>query len=461
MQDYSLIMLAAGKGTRMKSKKQKVLHTIAGKSMIKHVIDSVNPLPVKEKIVIIGHQSEQIKAEFDDPQITFAKQEKQLGTGHALLQAREVVKTNKGSLLVLPSDIPLIHSEVLVDFVQFHANNHFKVSVLSTEYEDPSGYGRIIRDEANHLVRIVEEEDARDWEKDLTEVNTGVYCFTNDDHLWEFLELIEADNQQGEFYLPDVIPIYREKGYEIGVLKIDDGISLKGVNTREELAEAEKIFNERKIRDLMDSGVTITDPSATYIDKDSKVGMDTIILPFTHIKGETRIGENCIIGPNSWLIDSIVGSDSTVSYSVVEGSMIRANCSVGPFSHLRPGADIGPKVSIGNYVEVKESRLKEGTKVNHLTYIGDSQIGKKVNVGAGTITCNYDGKRKHKTTIGASSFIGSNVSLVAPITIGKKAVVGAGSTLTKDVPPRALAIARKRQVNIKNWKRRGENRKDG
>lgn len=461
MGHYSLVILAAGKGTRMKSKKQKVLHEIAGKSMIDHLLDSVRPLPLEEKIMIVGYQGDQLRAKFKDTQVTFALQKNQLGTGHALLRAKELLTSTGGSLLILPSDVPLVRTEVLSQFVHFHENNEFKVSILSTEFDAPTGYGRVIRDNSGKVLKIVEEKDAKAHEKDIQEINTGIYCFENDDLLWNFLELLSPENEQGEFYLTEVISIYKEKGFDIGVLTIEEGKNLKGINTRQELAEAEGIFRQRKVKELMESGVTVTDPATTYIDEDTRIGMDTIILPNTHIKGKTTVGEDCLIGPQSFLADSTVESSTVIRYSVVEKSRIRSDCQVGPFSHLRPGADIGPRVSVGNFVEVKKSRLKEGTKANHLTYIGDSQIGRKVNVGAGTITCNFDGKRKHKTHIDQGSFIGSNASLVAPIKIGKNTVVGAGSTLTKDVPDRALAVARQRQVNIKNWKRRGETRDDG
>ncbi len=456
MQDYTLVVLAAGKGTRMKSKKQKVLHEIAGKSILKHLIDSLSPLPVKKMIMVIGHQKDIIKAELKGRGITFIEQVDQLGTGHALLQAKKAAVPAAGNLLVLYSDTPLIRTEILENFLKFHGKNENKISLLTTEFDNPTGYGRVVRDGAESVERIVEEDDANKREKEITEVNPGFYCFTNDENLWSFLKSLKGDNEQGEFYLTDLISIYRSRGFKVGCMKIDDGTSLKGVNTRKDLAEAERVFRERKIDELLDSGVTITDPRVTYIDQGAQIGMDTIILPFTHIKGDTKIGQDCLIGPHSFIVNSEVESGVMVRYSVIEQSRIRTRCQVGPFSHLRPGADIGPEVSIGNYVEVKKSRIKEGTKVNHLTYIGDSQIGKKVNVGAGSITCNYDGKRKHKTYIGEGSFIGSNTSLVAPIKIGKNTVVGAGSTLTKDVPDKALAVARKRQVNIKNWTRRGD-----
>ncbi len=358
--------------------------------------------------------------------------------------------------MVLYSDTPLIRTEILENFLKFHGKNENKISLLTAEFDNPTGYGRVVRDEAESVERIIEEGDANKQEKKITEVNPGFYCFRNDGSLWSFLESLNRDNEQGEFYLTDLISIYRRHEFKVGCMKVDEETSLKGVNTRRDLAEAESVFRERKIDELLGSGVTITDPRTSFIDQDAQIGMDTIILPFTHIKGDTKIGQDCVIGPHSFLVNSQIESEVVVRYSVIEGSRVRTRCQIGPFSHLRPGADIGPEVSIGNYVEVKKSRIKEGTKINHLTYIGDSQIGRKVNVGAGTITCNYDGVRKHKTYIDQGSFIGSNTSLVAPIKIGKNTVVGAGSTLTKDVPDRALAVARKRQVNIKNWTSRGE-----
>lgn len=444
--DFILVILAAGKGKRMRSEFPKVLLQLGSKPLIEWVLEATKPLKFKEKVIIVGYKGDMIK-KFKD--LTFIEQKHQLGTAHALLQAESLLRDRGGDLLVLPGDT-IVETKALKDLIDFHSHHKGPISILTAEIKEPRGYGRIIRDEKGMIIKIIEEAEAQSLE--VKEINTGVYCFRNDQALWDTLKTIKI--KYGEYYLTDVVEAYVRREETVRGLKTT---GVRGINTRADLAKAFSDICSQVINELMESGITILDPQTTYIEKGVKVGIDTTIYPFTFIFGNTRIGKRCLIGPSSLVRDSVIEDEVTVEHSVVKGARVRRGCLIGPFSHLRPGADIGPKVRVGSFVEVKNSRIEEGSVAAHLAYIGDSHIGKEVNIGAGMITCNFDGVRKHKTEIGDGSFIGSNVSLVAPIKLGENVTVGAGSVLTKDVPDGTLAIARSRQVNIENWK--GKNKK--
>ncbi len=442
--DLGAIILAAGKGTRMRSQRPKVLHRVCGRPIIHYVLAAVTHISPAEAIVVVGKDAEDVKAELRGAAVRFVEQPQPLGTGHALLQVKDHVASP--TLLVLPGDIPLITADVLAPLIAEHRRTDADLTVLSMIVTDPGSYGRLVRDHAGRPVRIVEARDANPDELGITEVNTGIYCLRNTPFLWDTLSSLAAKNAQGEYYLTDLIARYSQAGKHVGGVVAADAQSVIGVNSRVDLARADRVLRTRVAKSLMDAGVTIIDPDHTYLEPGVKVGQDTVIYPGTHLRGKVQIGKNCEIGPDTWIEDTEIADRCRVRYSVIESAHIREVCTVGPYAHLRPGADIGPRVRIGNFVEVKASRVNAGTKAGHLTYIGDAEIGENVNIGAGTITCNYDGKTKHHTVIGDHAFIGSNSSLVAPLKIGKGTVIGAGSTITDDVPPGTLALGRARQV---------------
>lgn len=460
MKDIATIILAAGKGTRMKSDLVKVLHPILGLPMLTYPIDlSLNKICAQKTIVVIGHQADRIKEIFKDSRITFAIQEEQLGTAHAVLKALPYISEFYGTVLILCGDVPLIKKETIISFVETFYENESIISVLTAVVEDPTGYGRIIRNPQGWLERIVEEKDAKEDEKQIREVNTGIYCLKSS-FLKEGILEIEKDNAQNEYYLTDLIEIARKKGLRCSAHMIANPIEAIGINTRIDLAVANEVLRKEKLRELMLSGVTLIDPNTCYIEAMVEIGKDTIIYPNCMIQGRTRIGERCIIESNVKIMDSKIGNDVNIrSSSVITESLIEDGVSIGPFAHLRPQTEIKSKAKIGNFVEVKKSIIGKGSKANHLTYIGDSIIGEDVNVGAGTITCNYDGFKKHQTIIGDRVFVGSNVELIAPVRVGKDALIGAGTTVTKDVPDGALAISRVKQKNIKGWIKRLESKR--
>ena len=383
----------------------------------------------------------------------FVIQDEPLGTGHAVLQAEG--KTRSQTLLIVPGDLPLLTSDVLHTFLQHHGQHKVDLSVLTMVLEEPGAYGRLIRDADRAPVAIIEARDANEEQLKVSEVNTGIYCVRDDDFLWRTLASLDASNAQGEYYLTDLVERYNTAGRRVEALPVDDVKAVMGVNSRRELAEADRAMRLKKIEELMASGVTIIDPERTYIDPETTVGADTTILPGTHLVGASQVGERCTLGPDAWIERSTIETGCRVWYAAVEESRVRENTRVGPYAHLRPGSDVGPDGRIGNFVEVKASRVKRGAKAGHLTYLGDTEVGEDANIGAGTITCNYDGKKKHRTTIGDRAFIGSNAALVAPIQIGDDAVIGAGSTITEDVPPGSLALGRARQV-IKALKKKAK-----
>lgn len=443
------IVLAAGAGTRMKSKLPKVLHKVTGVSMLEHVIDVTEEIKCDKKVVVIGHGADLVKEATKHREIEFVFQEEQLGTGHAVMQAERLIPDN-GNVIVLYGDTPLIRGESIKRFIQIHKENDYSASILTTEIDNPTGYGRIIRDEKGKVIKIVEEKDANEIQKKVKEINSGIYCFKAGE-LKKSLRKLDNNNSQGEYYLTDVIEILRSEGKEIGTYKLKDYTEIMGVNSRIQLAEAEKIMRKRILDKLMEDGVTIIDPSNTYVDKNVKVERDTILYPGTILTGNTKIGEDCIIGPNTRIENSKISDDVEIRNSTIIESVIDSNTKVGPYAYLRPNSKLGKNVKIGDFVEVKNSTIGDNSKASHLSYIGDGEIGKNVNIGCGVVFVNYDGKVKNKTIVKDNAFIGCNVNLVAPITVEENGYVAAGSTITKNVPEGALAVARTKQQNKEGW----------
>lgn len=442
------LILAAGKGTRMRSKLPKVLHKVGGKPMLQHVIDAARGAGSSREVVVIGSGAELVKKTITG--VEFVLQEEQLGTGHAVLSAKENFAESKGTVLILCGDTPLLTSKLLKSFADVHESSQCAATVLTAKMPDATGYGRIIRDTDGTFKKIVEDKDATDLEKSIREVNAGVYCF-DAQKLFGALEKVNNDNSQGEYYLPDVLTIMLDAGEKIGAFRAEYADETLGINSRVQLAAADKVFRMKKNHALMDEGVTIIDPNTTFIDVDVRIGQDTIIQPNTYIEGNTVIGEDCSIGPNIRFVNMKVGNKVTTHFSYCHDAEICDGVTLGPYVHLRPGTTIGENVKIGNFVEVKNSNVGEGSKLPHLQYIGDTDMGSGVNIGCGTVTCNYDGKQKFRTTIGDNAFIGCNTNLVAPVTVEEGAYIAAGSTITKDVPKNNLAVARARQTNIEVW----------
>lgn len=444
------IILAAGKGTRIRSRRAKVLHRVCGRPILSYVLRAVKGIAPDQILIVVNNCANEAWAELSGELAELVEQKEQLGTGHAVLQAKGM--SHGETILIIPGDLPLLSSAVLQGLLTRHAAHEAELSVLTMVLEEPGAYGRLLRNGNKRPIKIVEACDATPEELEIHEVNTGIYCVQNDDFLWESLASLNTTNAQGEYYLTDLVDRYQVAGKHVLAFEVEDSQRVLGINSRAELAEADRLVRLQKMEELMASGVTIIDPTRTYVESEVTIGADTLILPGTHLRGDSTVGENCTLGPDTWIDNSSVGEGCRVWYSVVERARIRAGTTVGPYTHLRPGADVGPDVRIGNFVEVKASRVKRGTKVGHHAYIGDAEVGEGVNIGAGTIICNYDGKKKHHTAIGDRAFIGSNTSLVAPITIGEGAIIGAGSVITQDVPPGALALGRARQVNKQHKK---------
>ncbi len=457
MENVATIILAAGKGTRMKSDLVKVLHPILGLPMLSYPIElSLNEIEAEKTIVVMGHQADQIKKRFEDPRIDFVLQDEQLGTGHAVLQALPLLQGFTGTALILCGDVPLVKAETLRSFIDTFLGNDSTIAVLTAVVKDPYGYGRIVRNQEGWLERIVEEKDASDEERLIREINTGIFCVRSA-FLMEGLKEIGKENVQGEYYLTDLVEVARKRDLRCSAHMVANPVEVMGINTRVDLATATEALRQEKVKELMLSGVTIIDPRTTYLDRTVEIGKDTTLYPNCTLQGRTRIGERCVIEPNSKISDTEIGDGVTIrSYSVITESRIEDGASIGPFAHLRPLSEVKAKAKIGNFVEVKKSVIGKGSKANHLAYIGDSLIGEEVNIGAGTITCNYDGFEKHQTIIGDRVFVGSNVELVAPIKVGSRSSIGAGTTVTKDVPEGALAISRVKQKNIRGWNKKME-----
>ncbi len=445
------VILAAGKGVRMRSRLAKVLHPVAGVPMISHVVNAARASGIERLVVVVGHGREQVVKAVADDTIQFVVQEEQLGTGHALLQA-EAAAAGSELILVLCGDTPLLRARTLEKFIDFHRDSRAAATVLTAKMENPQGYGRIIRDDQGDIVRIVEEKDATPEEREIREINSGIYCFNGE--VFGILKHVNRDNAQGEYYLTDVLLEYRKNGQRVLAVPAAEEEDIYGINDRAQLAFAERILRQRKCLELMLAGVTIMDPATTYIDAQVKIGQDTVILPFTMIEGQTVIGENCVIGPGARIISSRIGDRVTIDNSKIIESRVGDGCDIGPYAYIRPGTELHEDVKIGDFVEVKKSVVGSGSKIPHLSYVGDAVIGRRVNVGAGTITCNYDGEKKHPTIIEDGAFIGSNTNLVAPVRIGEKAFTGAGSTITRDVPPFSLGVERAPQKVIDNWRHR-------
>ncbi|MFB5284818.1 bifunctional UDP-N-acetylglucosamine diphosphorylase/glucosamine-1-phosphate N-acetyltransferase GlmU [Peribacillus sp. Hz7] len=449
MRNRYAIILAAGQGTRMKSKLYKVLHPVCGKPMVQHVVEQVNQLQIEEIVTIIGHGAEQVQKQLGDV-CQYALQAEQLGTAHAVMQAESVLAKQEGTTLVICGDTPLIKAETMEALVTLHEETGAKATVLTAYAENPDGYGRIIRN-ANGLVeKIVEHKDASDEERAVKEINTGTYCFDNQ-ALFQALQQVSNDNVQSEYYLPDVIEILKSAQETVTAFQTKEFEETLGVNDRLALSQAEQIMRKRINETHMRNGVTIIDPATTYIESGVSIGQDTTIYPGVTIAGQTAIGEDCVIGPHSEIKDCEIGKGTHIHQSVAHSSSIGSNVNIGPFAHIRPQSEIHDSVKIGNFVEIKKTIFGEGSKASHLSYIGDAEVGKGVNIGCGSITVNYDGKKKHLTKIEDDVFIGCNSNLVAPVTVGKGAYVAAGSTITEDVPGEALSIARARQINKEDY----------
>jgi bifunctional UDP-N-acetylglucosamine pyrophosphorylase / glucosamine-1-phosphate N-acetyltransferase len=449
MHNRYAVILAAGQGTRMKSKLYKVLHPVCGKPMVQHVVDQINKLQIQVAVTIIGHGAEKVKAQLGDSS-HYALQEQQLGTAHAVIQAEEILAGKEGVTIVVCGDTPLIKAETMESLFKHHEELSAKATVLTASVEDPTGYGRIIRNDNGLVEKIVEHKDASEAERAIKEINTGTYCFDNYT-LFEALKNVSNDNIQGEYYLPDVIEILRKQGQIVTAFQTGEFEETIGINDRVALAEAERIMKLRTNEFHMRNGVTIIDPANTYIETDVKIGQDTVIFPGTIIKGETVIGSDCKIGPNSEIDCCEIGNETVVRQSAAHKSSIGSHVNIGPFAHIRPESAISDDVKIGNFVEIKKAVFGKGSKASHLSYIGDAEVGRDVNIGCGSITVNYDGKNKFLTKIEDEVFIGCNSNLVAPVTVGKGAYVAAGSTITKNVPGNALAIARAKQENKENY----------
>ncbi|MCR5757614.1 MAG: bifunctional UDP-N-acetylglucosamine diphosphorylase/glucosamine-1-phosphate N-acetyltransferase GlmU [Selenomonas sp.] len=449
MSDLVTVILAAGKGTRMKSKLPKVLHKAAGKSMVQHVIDAAKAAGAKRNIVVTGFGGAEVRKALGS-EIEFAEQKEQLGTGHAVLQTADLLKNEQGTVMVLCGDTPLLTGALLKNLYVSHVEAKAKATVLTAIMPDATGYGRIIRAEDGSVLKIVEHKDATEAERAVKEVNSGIYCF-DAQALFASLKQVTNDNAQGEYYLPDVLEILQKQGEKIWAVAADDYESTLGINSRLQLSGAEKILRRRKNEELMAEGVTIMDPDTTYVDADVQIGRDTVIYPQTWIEGATVIGEDCEVGPCVRLQNVKMGNRVTGQFGYYHDCVVDDGVILGQFNHIRPDSHLLSGVKMGNFVEVKNSVIGEGSKLPHLSYIGDTDMGSGVNMGCGTITVNYDGKTKFRTKIGNDAFVGCNSNLVAPVEVEDGAYIGAGSTITKTVPKNTLAIARARQKNIEGW----------
>jgi bifunctional UDP-N-acetylglucosamine pyrophosphorylase/glucosamine-1-phosphate N-acetyltransferase len=451
MPDLHVVVLAAGKGTRMKSEVPKVLHRVAGPALIDHVLRTAAALDPTTVTLVVGHGADRVRAHLaPHSHLQFAVQEPQLGTGHALLQSAPFLRGRSGTVLLLSGDVPLLTSQTLRGLVTTHAEAGAMATVLTAPIERPYGYGRIVRKNGK-ITRIVEERDASPAQREIKEINSGIYAFAAEP-LFDALEQIGSDNAQGEYYLPDLIGIYRKRRKVVTTYTIENASEIRGINSRSELAEVSSMVRQQKNEELMAAGVTLIDPATTYIDLDVTIAADTVIHPCVFIEGSTKIGAACEIHAGARIVNSTLGDRVIVkNHTIITDSRLDDGAQVGPFAHLRPDAHVGPDARVGNFVELKKTTLGPGSKANHLSYLGDTTIGAHVNIGAGTITCNYDGRQKSETVIEDGAFVGSDTTLVAPVKVGARAYVGAGSTITDEVPSGALAIARSKQVIKPGW----------
>jgi bifunctional UDP-N-acetylglucosamine pyrophosphorylase/glucosamine-1-phosphate N-acetyltransferase len=451
MTDLHVVILAAGKGTRMKSARPKVLHHVAGRPMVEYVIRAAQSLSPRTITVVVGHMKELLRQGLSRySELSFVTQEPQLGTGHALLQTAGVLEGQHGFVLLLSGDVPLLNRHTLASLVSRHEETHASATILTALVEQPYGYGRIVRVKGR-VSRIVEERDASPAQRKIKEINSGVYVFSLAP-LFEALRGLATGNAQGEYYLTDLISTYRRRRRGVETVVIEHPNEIHGINGRSELAEASRIVRQKKNEELMAAGVTIEDPATTYIDDDVVIGTDTVIHPGVHIEGKTQIGQACEIHAGVRIVNSVLDDRVTVqNHCVINGGKLGTGVTIGPFAHVRPETELRESVHVGNFVELKKTVLGKGTKAGHLSYLGDAIVGEGVNIGAGTITCNYDGKKKNLTTIEDGAFIGSDSQLVAPVTIGKGAYVGSGATIRENVPAGALAVSAGKQRNLEDW----------
>ena len=449
--DIHIVILAAGKGTRMKSALPKVLHRAGDRSLVDHVLRTAASVSPASIVVVVGHQADQVKESLRNrPGLSFAVQDPQLGTGHALLQAEPLLRETTVTLVLLSGDVPLLRADTLASLLRRHEKRQAAATIVTAVVPSPDGYGRILR-EGGQIEAIVEHKDASPAEREIREINSGIYAF-DIPPLFPALREIGSSNAQGEYYLPDLVRIYRRRGLTVETVRVEDPREILGVNSRRELADVSAILRANTNEALMSSGVTIVDPASTFIGVDVAIGPDTVIHPGVHLEGDTRIGAGCEIQSGVRIVNSTIDDGVAINnFCLVLDSHVARGAKIGPFAHLRPQSDVGEDAHVGNFVELKKTTLGRGSKANHLAYLGDATIGDKVNIGAGTITCNYDGTLKHPTVIEDGAFIGSDSQLIAPVRVGKGSYVAAGSSITDDVPPDSLAIARGKQVNKEGW----------
>jgi bifunctional UDP-N-acetylglucosamine pyrophosphorylase/glucosamine-1-phosphate N-acetyltransferase len=450
MADTHVVILAAGKGTRMQSALPKVLHPVAGLPMAEYALRATAPLDAASTTVVVGYGAERVQAALSQWEVAFATQAPQLGTGHALTQAESALAGAKGTLVLLAGDVPLLRAATLRTLVATHQQAGAAATVLTATVPRPFGYGRIVR-ARGRIARIVEERDATPDQRDIREINSGIYALDLAP-LFDALRSIAAENAQGEYYLTDLVSIYRRRKLVVETVAVERPEEIRGINSRTELAEVGAIVRQGKNEELMAAGVTIEDPATTYVDTDVTVGADTVLHPGVTLEGRTQIGSACEIHSGVRIVDSTIADGVTINnHCVITDARVAAGARIGPFAHLRPEADIRRDAKIGNFVEVKKAVVGAGSKANHLAYLGDATVGEGVNVGAGTIICNYDGTTKHHTVIEDGAFIGSDTQLIAPVTVGKGAYVASGSSITDDVPAGSLAVARGRQTIKEGW----------
>ena len=449
--EIHVVILAAGQGTRMKSGLPKVLHKLGGQSLIDHVLRTADALAPTTVTVVVGHKADTIRQHLGGRQnIRVVVQEPQLGTAHALQQTEAVLAGLTGTLVLLSGDVPLLRPDTLRRLADAHCGANAAATVVTATVDRPYGYGRIVRAEGR-IARIVEEKDASPAERQIREINGGIYAFDLEP-LYDALRSIAPQNAQGEFYLTDLVAIYRRRKLPVETLMVANPDEIRGINSRTELAEVSRIVRQNKNEELMAAGVTLVDPATTYIDANVEIGADTVIHPGVIIEGQSRIGPACEIQAHVRIVDSTLGAHVSInSFCLIVGAQVADGAAVGPFAHLRPESVVGERARVGNFVELKKTTLGAGSKANHHAYLGDATIGANVNIGAGTIICNYDGETKHQTSIADGAFIGSDTQLIAPVTVGEGAYVGTGTTVREDVPPGALAVSAGKQRNIEGW----------
>jgi bifunctional UDP-N-acetylglucosamine pyrophosphorylase/glucosamine-1-phosphate N-acetyltransferase len=446
-----VVILAAGKGTRMKSLVPKVLHRAAGLTLLERVLRTASSLGATSITLVVGHGADQVAEKVHGMVTRTVVQQPQLGTGHALMQTAPILSGQTGTLLMLSADVPLLAPATLRELLATHRQAGAACTVATAVVERPFGYGRIVRTAAGRIKRIVEERDATPAERAIREINAGIYAFDLS-VVFGALEKVGRANVQGEYYLPDLVAILRKQKREVATCAVERVEEIRGINTRSELAEVSRMVRQQKNEELMAAGVTLVDPATAYIDSDVEVGRDSVIHPCVILEGTTRIGSACEIHAGARIVNSIIGDRVTIrNHTVITDSVVHDNAVLGPFAHVRPGSDVGEEAHVGNFVELKKTTMGKGAKANHLTYLGDASVGARANIGAGTITCNYDGEKKHRTVVRDDAFVGSDSVLVAPVTVGEGAYIAAGSAITADVPAGALAIGRARQENKEGW----------